>query len=147
MNNWNFAGTGATGPRKVLSWGICWPEKGNHNILLRKSDYYGIRRMANEWFYSRKRKQFVSKEFHTSTNPEFLTIVLIESVLIPILIIININDLQKRIRYLKTYHFADNASITQSNSSLEILWTHINKYLSNLLWSLNIYTGMSKQRR
>ena len=32
----------------------------NHNILLRKLDYYGIRGLANEWFcsYLKKRKQF-----------------------------------------------------------------------------------------
>ena len=34
----------------------------DHNILLRKLDYYGIRCIANEWFssYLKKRKQFVS---------------------------------------------------------------------------------------
>ena len=32
----------------------------DHNILLRKLDYYGIRGIANEWFcfYLKKRKQF-----------------------------------------------------------------------------------------
>ena len=34
----------------------------SHNILLKKLDYFGIRGIANEWFYSylKKGKQFVS---------------------------------------------------------------------------------------
>ena len=40
----------------------------DHNILLRKLDYYGIRAIANEWFcsYLKKRKQFVSIENNMS---------------------------------------------------------------------------------
>ena len=34
----------------------------DHNILLKKLDYYGVRGIANEWFasYLNNRKQFVS---------------------------------------------------------------------------------------
>ena len=34
----------------------------DHNILLKKLDYYGVRGIANEWFasYLKNRKQFVS---------------------------------------------------------------------------------------
>ena len=44
----------------------------------------------------------------------------------------NINDLHKRIRFSKTYHFADDTSIIQSNPSLERLSKQVNKDLSNL---------------
>ena len=44
----------------------------NHNITLRKVDYYGIRGIANEWFcsYPKKRKQFVNVENGMSSFKE-----------------------------------------------------------------------------
>ena len=44
----------------------------NHNITLRKVDYYGIRSIANEWFcsYPKKRKQFVNVENGMSSFKE-----------------------------------------------------------------------------
>ena len=46
----------------------------DHNIPLRKLDYYGIRGIANEWLcsYLRKRKQFVSIENNMSSIKEVL---------------------------------------------------------------------------
>ena len=54
------------------------------------------------------------------------------SALGPLLFLIYINDLHKCTKYSKTYHFADDTSIMQSHSSLQILLKHINKDLSNL---------------
>ena len=50
----------------------------DHNILPRKLDYYGIRGVSNEWFYSylKKRKQFVSIENKMSSVKEIWTWVL-----------------------------------------------------------------------
>ena len=47
----------------------------DHNILLRKLDYCGIRSIANEWFCSflKKRKQFVRTENNKSCIKEILT--------------------------------------------------------------------------
>ena len=42
------------------------------------------------------------------------------------------NDQRKCIKYSKTYHFADDTSITQSHSLPQILSKRINKDLSNL---------------
>ena len=91
----------------------------DHNILLRKLDYYGIRGIANEWFcsYLKKRKQFVSIQNNMSSIKEILTGVPQGSVLGPLLFLIYINDLHKSIRFSKTYHFADDTSIIQSNPS------------------------------
>ena len=84
--------------------------------------------MANEWFcsYLRKVTQFLSIEYHISTNKEMLTGVPRESILCSLLLLIYISDLHKSIRSSKAYHFADNASMIQSNSLLEVLSTKTN---------------------
>ena len=85
----------------------------DHNVLLRKLDYYGIRGIANEWFcsYLKKRKQFVSIENNKSSVQEILTGVPQGSILDQLLFLIYINDLHKSFRFSKTYHFADDTSI------------------------------------
>ena len=47
----------------------------NHNILLRKLDFYGMRDIANDWFssYLKKRKQFADIENNMSSVKEILT--------------------------------------------------------------------------
>ena len=109
-------------------------DRVDHNILLQKFDYCGIRGIASEWFYSylRKRKQFVSIENNMSSAKEILKGVPQGSVLGALLFLIYINDLPKSIRFSKTYHSADDTSIIQSNPSLERLSKQVNKDLSNL---------------
>ena len=106
----------------------------DHNLLLRKLDYYGIRGIANEWFcsYLKKRKQFVSIQNIMPSVKEILTGVPQGSVLGPLLFPIYINDLHKSIRFSKTCPFADDTSIIQSNTSLERLSKQVKKDLSNL---------------
>ena len=105
-----------------------------HSILLRKFNYYGIRGIANEWFcsYLKKRKQFVSIENNMSSVKEILTGVPQGSGLGPLLFLIYINDLHKSVRFSKTYHFAGDISIMQSNPLLERLSKQVSKDLSNL---------------
>ena len=42
----------------------------DHNILLKKLDYFGVRGIENEWFasYLKNRKQFVSNGDYISSN-------------------------------------------------------------------------------
>ena len=107
----------------------------DHNILLRKLDYCGIRSIANEWFCSflKKRKQFVSTEnnmscynyllykrnFNKSSTGQ-------GSVLGPLLFLIYINGQHKTIRFSKTYHFA---------VDIRFAPTHSVKYL--MLWLMH----------
>ena len=107
----------------------------DHNMLLQKLDYYGIRGIANECScsYLKKRKQFVSIENNMSSVKEILTGVPQGSILGPLRFLIYINDLHKSIRFSKRYHFADDTSIIQSNPSLKRLSKQVNKGLSNLL--------------
>ena len=101
----------------------------DHNIRLRKLDYYGIRGIANEWFcfYLKKRKQFVSIQNNMSSIKEILAGVPQGSVLGPLLCLIYIKDLHKSIRFSKTCHFADDTSIIQSNPLLDRLSKQVYK--------------------
>ena len=92
--------------------------------VLQKTGSY---RVCLQW-----RKQFLLIENKTSATKEILTGVSEDSVLGPLLSLIYINDLHTCIKFSKTYHFADNTSIMQSNKSLEVLAKQLNKDRSNL---------------
>ena len=95
----------------------------DHNILLKKLDYYGVRGIANEWLasYLKNRKQFVSIGGHISSTHVIQTGVPQGSVLGPLLFLLYINDLNKSIKNSRAYHFADDTNILLSNESLELL--------------------------
>ena len=98
------------------------------------ADHYGIRGIADEWFcsYLKKRKQFVSMQNNMSSIKGILTGVPQGSVLGPLLFLIYINDLHKSIRFSKTYHFADDTSIIQSNPLLDRLSKKVNRLIKPL---------------
>ena len=75
-------------------------------------------------------------ENETSSTQEILTGVPQGSVLGPLLFFIYINDLNTCIQFSKTYHFADDTNIMQSNTSLEVLAKQMNKDLLNLSYWL-----------
>ena len=92
----------------------------DHNILLKKLDYYGVRGIANEWFasYLKNRKQFVSIGGHISSTQVIQTGVPQGSVLGPLLFLLYVNDLNKSIKNSRAYHFADYTNILLSNDHL-----------------------------
>ena len=80
-----------------------------------------------------EKKQFVSVQNNVSPVKEILAGFPQGSVLGSLLFLIYISDLQKSIRFSKTYHFADDTSIIQSKPLLDILWKQVNKDLLNLI--------------
>ena len=110
----------------------------DHNILLKKLDYYGVRGIANEWFasYLKNRKQLVSIGGHISSTQVIQTGVPQGSVLGPLLFLLYINDLNKSIKN----HFADDTNILLSNKSVELLAKNMNQDPKNLSQCLKANT-------
>ena len=75
----------------------------DHNILLKKLDYYDVRGNANEWFalYLKDRKQFVSIGGHISSTQVIQTGVTQGFVLGPLLFLLYINVINKSIKNLQ----------------------------------------------
>ena len=110
----------------------------DHNKLLKKLDYYSVRRTANEWFasYLQNRKQFVSIGCHISSTQVIQTGVPQGSVLGPLLFLLYINDLNKSIKN----HFADETNILLSNKSVDLLAKNMNQDPKNLSQCLKANT-------
>ena len=111
----------------------------NHDILLKKLNYYGIRGCTNDWFrsYLSERKQFVCILGFDSQKKTILHGVPQGSVLGPLLFLIYINDLQKSIKNSKVYHFADDTNLLNTSNSYKKLIKDVNADLKSLyLWLL-----------
>ena len=111
----------------------------DHNILINKLKYYGIKGKENEWFnsYLTNRKQFVCINGIDSDLQDVKCGVPQGSILGPLLFLVYINDLHKAIRYCKVLHFADDTNLTLFGKSVSKLNKSVNKDLKNLVMWLN----------
>ena len=107
----------------------------DHNILLHKLNYYGIRGLANDWFksYLLNRKQYVSIQGIDSDQAIMEYGVPQGSVLGPLLFLLYINDLHKAVKFSTTRHFADDTNLLIKNKSLKQLKKHLNLDLRKLV--------------
>ena len=93
-----------------------------HEILLTKSDHYGLHGVANDWFrsYQSNRQQFVSTGGVESEMKIMKYGVPKGSVLGPLLFLIYINDLHSA-KLCITHHFDDD---------MNLLTNHLNNYVN-----------------
>ena len=84
----------------------------NHEILLSKSDYYGLWAISNNWFkfYLSNYNQFASINGYDSGLTQINFGVPEGSVIGPLLFLLDINDHTKTIKFCKL-HFADDTNL------------------------------------
>ena len=100
----------------------------DHNILLSKLNYYGIRGISNSWFksYLSNQSQFVSINGFNSNHQNIECGEPQGSVLGPLFFLIFINDLNFAIRNSSTFHFLDYTCFLNIKSTIK----EINKYMN-----------------
>ena len=106
----------------------------DHNILLYKLEFYGIRGQALSWFkdYLIKRKQYVT---FNGLNSDLLPVecgVPQGSILGPLLFLLYVNDLSNTSSLLSFVLFADDTNIFCSHTKLESLVNILNNELSKV---------------
>ena len=109
-------------------------ESLDHEILISKLNYYGVRGTANKWFYSylEKRKQFVTID---NVSPDTRIIkcgVPQGSILGLLLLILYVNDIANVSVLVKLVLFADDTNMFISDKDLTSLIVKANDELSKL---------------
>ena len=107
----------------------------NHEILLVKLDFYGIRGLANSWLKSffENRKQYVSLLGQSSSVKAIACDVPQGSALGPLLFLLHINDLQSVFSKSVIHHFADDTNLLFSAKKLGTIESVINHELKLLV--------------
>ena len=106
----------------------------NHDILLQKLEYYGIRGLALQWFkdYLTNRKQYVCYNNVSSSLMNVTCGVPQGSILGPLLFILYVNDIANCSSILYFILFADDTNIFYSSKSHSDLMKIINEELAKL---------------
>ena len=104
----------------------------NHNIMLTKMEYQGIRGLASDWFKSYLANRLQQRSIQETTSSQLkITYGLPQcSVLGPLLFLVYMNDLNQAIVHSFIHHFADDANMLYSNKSLQKINQYINHKLS-----------------
>ena len=109
----------------------------DHEILVNKLKFYGIRGVALDWLksYLNNRKQYVNFNGTSSDMKTILCGIPQGSILGPTLFLLFINDICNVSKLLKFVLFADDTNIFLDDVSLNSLKNNVNQELENLnLW-------------
>ena len=106
----------------------------NHDILLKKLGYYGIRGAANNWFtsYFSGRQQTVTLNGVTSEYSKISCGVPQGSILGPLLFLLYINDMHRATKHSIMHHFADDTNLLCSHKDPVMLRKMMNDDLRSL---------------
>ena len=106
----------------------------NHQILIDKLNFYGIRGIPLAWLtsYLDNRQQYVMVNGHVSSNNTVVCGVPQGSVLGPLLFLLYINDLFLSSKYLSFILFADDTNIFLRHKDLATLARMVNQELSHV---------------
>ena len=121
----------------------------DHNILLTKLEHYDFRGITSKWVrsYFFDRKQYVSVENAASKPMPINCDVPQGSVLGPLFFLLYINDLQKCLKYGRSFIFADDTALLVSHTTLKALRKRLNidlKLLYHWLCSNKFGLNVSK---
>jgi len=105
-----------------------------HDILLQKLDFLGIRGITLKWFesYLVSRLQYVSVGDSRSTLSTVSSGVPQGSILGPLLFLLYINDMSRCTEGLKFIHFADDTTVFRSGACVDDLAAEINTELRKI---------------
>ena len=95
----------------------------NHNILLQKLYYYGIKNNAFTWFntYLQNRPQRVKYDNKIYSSYEFMKCGVPQgSILGPLLFLVYINDMEMAVKY-KLLLYADDCALLVSNKNINVI--------------------------
>ena len=111
----------------------------DHNVLLCKLHYYGIREIINAWFSSYLSCRTQSTQIgSTVSNKETIVCGVPQgSVLGPLLFLIYVNDMHRSSNKLDFYLFADDTNLLYADKDLNNLETIVNEELLRLCEWLN----------
>ena len=102
----------------------------DHNILLKKLSFYGIRNNNLNWFrsYLSNRKQYISSQHSDTEMRTIICGVPQGSILGPLLFLLFVNDLTQSTS-LDPIMFADDTNLFYSNKNIDTLFEIVNKEL------------------
>ena len=106
----------------------------DHNILLHKLEFYGVRGLALHWFqsYLTDRKQYVLYNNVQSQTLDITCGVPQGSVLGPLLFLIYENDIANCLTHSKLIYFADDTTVFLSSKCINDLYKNMNSDLDDL---------------